>query len=418
MIRSFVRKRWLVGLLSVAIVATIGFFAVRSGRAEVSSIPVAEVHRGEFVDYLELRGEIKALSTRTLIAPSGAGDLQIIKIAHTGTAVKKGDVIVQFDPTTLQRQLEQKRTDLASAEATIHQQQAQEHMTEEQNLTDSLNAKFNVESARLDASKAEILSAIDGEKNKLTLADTQEKYRESQVKLDSGKLGSAADIAEKEKARDKALFDVRLTEHQIELLTLRAPTDGVVNLLPNYRAVNWGPNAPDFREGDHTWPGTAIAELPDLSSIRFEARLEEADRGRLNEGQPVTVHVEAVPDTDFKAHVSEISTLAKLDFSNWPPMKNFMLDAQIEKSDPRIRPGMKCTARIAVNRIPDSILVPSKAVFSKNGASVVYVEDGRKFETRTVRVGHRGSDTAQILAGIEPGEHVALKDPTEVAAAK
>src|SRR4029077_1019688 len=167
----------------------------------------------------------------TLTAPSAAGDLQILKLARTGQQVKAGDVVIQFDTTTLQRTLEQKRTDLASAEAQIRQQEAQEHMTEEQNLTDSLTAKYNVESARLDASKAEILSEIDGEKNKLTLASSQEKLHEAETKLDSGKLGSAADIAQQKKKRDKALFDVRLAEHQIASLTLRAAGDGVVSLL-------------------------------------------------------------------------------------------------------------------------------------------------------------------------------------------
>jgi RND family efflux transporter MFP subunit len=325
---------------------------------------------------------------------------------------------VQFDTTTLQRTLEQKRTDLASAEAQIRQQEAQEHMTEEQNLTDSLTAKYNVESAKLDASKAEILSEIDGEKNKLALASSQEKFKEAETKLDSGKLGSAADIAQQKKKRDKALFDVRLTEHQISLLTLRAPTDGVVTLLPNFRATMFGGNAPDFREGDHAWPGAAIAEIPDLSTIRFEARIDEADRGKLKADQSASVRIEAVPDTDFTGRVQEISTLAKMDFSSWPPMKNFTLALHIDHTDPRIRPGMKANARIAVDRVPNSILVPTQALFRKNGVSVVYVEDGRKFQERTVEAGRRSGDTALILSGLQPGERVTLKDPTASSSAK
>jgi RND family efflux transporter MFP subunit len=412
------KRRWLLATPLLVIVPAVVFVSVRSSHAASTGIPTAEVRRGEFVEYLAIRGEIKAGRSKTLTAPSAAGDLQILKLAHAGQQVKAGDVVVQFDTTTLHRTLEQKRSELASAEAQIRQQEAQEHMTEEQNLTDSLTAKYNVESARLDASKAEILSEIDGEKNKLTLASSQEKFQQSEVKLDSGKLGSAADIAQQKKKRDKALFDVKLAEHQIAALTLRAPSDGVVTFLPNFRAVMWGGNAPDFREGDHAWPGAAIAEIPDLSSITFEARIDEADRGKLKAQEPSTVHVEAVPDTDFTGRVRDISTLAKLDFSGWPPTKNFTLNLQIDRTDPRIRPGMKANARVAVNTVPDSILAPTQALFQKNGATVVYVRDGSKFDERAVQAGHRSGDTTQILDGIKPGERITLKDPTEVVASK
>jgi len=418
MIKKLNKPRWTLATLLVLILATAIFFSVRSSHAVSSGVPTAEVKRGEFVEYLSIRGEIKARQSKTLTAPSAAGDLQIVKLAKPGQPVKSGDIVLLFDTTTLQRTLEQKRTDLASAEAEIRQQEAQEHMTEEQDLTDSLAAKYNVESARLDASKAEILSEIDGEKNKLALASSQEKLRASQAKFDSGKLGSAADIAQKKKKRDKALFDVRLAEHQIASLTLRAPGDGVVTLLPNFRAVMFGGNAPDFREGDHAWPGAAIAEIPDLSSIRFEARFEEADRGKLKSDQVANVRIDAVPDADFPGRVRDISTLAKMDFSSWPPMKNFTLDLKIDRTDPRIKPGMKANARIAVDAVPNSVLIPAQALFPNNGSTVVYVEDGRNFAQRTVKVGRRSGATAQIIDGVKPGERVALKDPREVSSGK
>jgi len=418
MISKFLKPRWPLAALFFLMVAAAIFFSVRSSHASSSGVPTAEVKRGEFVEYLSIRGEIKARQSKTLTAPSSSGDLQIVKLAKTGQSVKAGDVVVLFDTTTLQRTLEQKRTDLASAEAEIRQQEAQEHMTQEQDFTDSLAAKYNVESARLDASKAEILSEIDGEKNKLTLASSQEKLRAAQAKLDSGKLGSAADIAQKKKKRDKALFDVKLAEHQIASMTLRAPGDGVVTVLPNFRATMFGGNAPDFREGDRAWAGAAIAEIPDLSSIRFEARVEEADRGKLKADQSANVRIDAVPDADFTGRVRDISTLAKMDFSSWPPMKNFTLDLKIDHTDPRIKPGMKANARITVDTVPNSVLLPTQALFANNGSTVVYVEGGRNFALRIVKVGRRSGETAQIIDGVKPGERVALKDPTEVSSGK
>jgi len=318
MIKRLKKPQLLIALLVVGVTAAVVAFGTRSSHAASTQLPTAEVRRGDFIEYLSIRGEIKAEQSVTLTAPSAAGDLQILKLAKTGDQVKVSDVVVQFDPTTLQRTLEQKRTDLASADAEIRQQEAQEHMGEEQRLTDSLAAKYNVESARLEASKAEILSEIDGEKNKLALASSQEKLHEAETKLDSGRLGSAANIAQKQKKRDKALYDVHLAEHQIAALTLRAPNNGVVAVLTNNRASVFGGSAPDFREGDRAWPGAAIVEIPDLTSIRFEARIDESDRGRLKSGQTATVHVDAVPDADFDARVQDITTTANSIFRMAP----------------------------------------------------------------------------------------------------
>jgi HlyD family secretion protein len=288
-------------------------------------------------------------------------------------------------------------------------------MTEEQNLTDSLSAKYNVERAKLETSKQEILSDIDGQKNKLALSDTQQKLSESEQKLKSGQLGLAADVEMKKKKREKAIFDVELAKRQIAALTVRSPVDGMVTVLPNFRAVMWGTVPPDFKEGDRAWPGAAVAEIPDLSQIRFEARIDESDRGRLNAKQQAIVHIDAVPDKDFTATIRDISTLAKLDLSGWPPTKNFSIDIQIDTTDPRIRPGMSANSRIAVDRIPDSILLPAEAMFQKNGRSVVYVQKRSGFEERVIQVGHRYGSTVQVVSGVQPGERVALKDPTETA---
>src|SRR4030066_285253 len=74
-------------------------FAVSGGVPE--DVPTALVTRGEFVDVLELRGEARAVRSVVLTAPMQAGELQIVKLAKNGAAVKAGDVVVEFDSTTL-----------------------------------------------------------------------------------------------------------------------------------------------------------------------------------------------------------------------------------------------------------------------------------------------------------------------------
>ncbi len=84
-----------------------------------------------------------------------------------------------------------------------------------------------------------------------------------------------------------------------------------------------GGATPVFKEGDRAWAGAAIAELPDMSTIHAIAPVYEADRGRVEPGQPVTLNIEAVPDKEHKGRVSEISPLAKIDYSTYPYQKEF-----------------------------------------------------------------------------------------------
>jgi HlyD family secretion protein len=418
-LKSFWKGRpamWLGG--GVLILAGAGWGAARYVYPSRPDLPTAEVTRGEFVDTVQVRGEIKALTSAVLAAPSNAGDILIVSLAKTGTMVKKGDVVATLDIATLQNTLEQRRSDLKQADAQIENSRAQARLLQEQDQTTVMKAGYDVERAKLEASKQEILSKIDGEKTKLALADAEQKLKEAEQKLASDKTSAAADLETYKQKREKALFDMRQAESSISRMTLHAPVDGMVNLLPNWRAGGMFNSAPPaFKEGDRAWAGASIAELPDLGTLRIRARLDETDRGRLRTGQGGTARVDAVPDKEFTGTIDDISMLAKPDFNTWPPPKNFDLTFQIEKPDPRLRPGMSSSLRLAVERIPDSILVPAEALFLKNGLTLAYVLRGSRFEERAVTVARRNSSgQVAVLKGLAPGERVALKDPTLEAA--
>jgi HlyD family secretion protein len=323
--------------------------------------------------------------------------------------------VVQFDTSVLQRTLDQQRSVLKSAEADIEHSRAENRLTSEQQATDVLQGRYDVDRASLDTSQQEILSEIDGAKTRLKLTDAQQKFKELEQKDRSTKASGDAEIDSKKLKRDKALFDVRVTERQLASLTRRAPADGMVTIMPNFRARNWttGGSIPDFKEGDRAWTGAVVAELPDLKVVRASARVDESDRGRLNAAQTATVRIDAIADKEFPASVAEISPLAKLDYSSWPFTKNFDIAIQILDSDPRIRPGMSASGRIAVEKIENGLLLAPEAVFEKNGGSVAYVLKGSKFEERQVQVTRRSKATLLIGSGLQAGDKVALKDPTQ-----
>jgi RND family efflux transporter MFP subunit len=413
--RKILKHRWLWLAAAGLLIGGGGIASVRFSRT-VANVPTAEVTRGEFDDYVKIRGEVKAKRSLSIYAPhtrGGVGDPQILKMAKTGAVLKKGDVAVEFDTAKLRETLQQKRSDVKQAEAEIEQGRAEAKLQEEQDLTDLEKARYDVQRAKLDVSKAEILSKIDGEKNKLLLADAEQHLKEEEEKLASDHTKAAADNDGKKQKREKALHDAQVAEQDIASLTLHAPVDGMVTILPNWRASGWfSDSAPPFKEGDRAWQGARIAEFPDISTLRVSGRVEEADRGRVKEGQPVTVRVDAVPDKEFPAQVVEISGLAKIDFSGWPFPRNFDVSVQVDQPDGRVRPGMSATARVAVEKLPAYILIPPEATFQKFGKTVAYVLSGSSFQERDIQVAKRGESQVAVARGLKPGERVALKDPT------
>ncbi len=401
-------KRSLISVSAVVIAGLIfGAFRMASPAAKLST---AEVKRKEFVDYLEVKGEVKALRSVLIAAPYGAGDLQIMTLATNGAKVKKGDVLVEFDNTTVKQKLAQDQSALKSAEAEIQQSRAAARLKEEQDLTDVMAAKFAAQKARLDASKQEIVSVIEGEQAKLKLADAEQKVIETEAKLKADRSAAAADLASKKQKHHQASFQVQQDEHSLASLALKAPLDGVV-ALQNHWQPQGGPTP--FKPGDRAWPGAAIAELPDPSTLKISARIEEAERGELKLGQTGAVRIEAVPDGNFEGRIDTISPTASLDFNaGWPVPRNFSVEVALATGDARLAPGMGAVVRVAVDRVSDGIVIPSSALFRKAGRTVAYVRRGSKFEETTVDVLRRSGDEALIAKGLRPGEQLALKDPT------
>jgi HlyD family secretion protein len=392
----------------VALAAIVGASGLFGGAAGID-VPTTPVIRGEFIDYLQVRGEVKAVRSIPLTAPSSAGDLQILELAKNGTTVKKGDVVVRFDPVPVERTHVEKLSELKQAEEEIGKTEAQYRIQQQQSETDLTKARYDVQRAELDAVDHKFLSKLDVEQKKLALASARERLRQAERKYEALRDITNAEVGSKRQKRDKAKRDVDQAQRQLGALQLFTPVDGVVTIMPNWRACC---PPPEFKAGDRAWPGQVIADVPDLASLRISARLEEAERGRMQPGQQVVVRADALPDRELIGKIGDISTLARIDFSNWPPQRNFDLGVQLDQTDQRLRPGMNTSVRVAVDRVKDVVLIPVRAVFEKNGRTVAYVARARGgWDERQLQIARRGQEQLVVSEGVEPGERVALKDP-------
>lgn len=400
------RTRVIIGLLAAASLGAFGW--VRASR-KTPKVPTFQVERGEFLDALQFRGELKAMKSVTISAPADAENLQILKIATDGATVKQGDIVVEFDPSHTSQQYAQNKSTLKSAQAETDQVREQGKLTEEEDTTAVVKARYAVEVAKLDASKNEIVSHIEGEEARLKVTDAQQSLREAEEKLKSDRAKNKATVDSHDYASKKAQFDASRAEHTLASMQLKSPADGTISLVPVWHDGNEHP----FKAGERAWAGAPMAEIPDASSLRVEAHIDETERGRLALAQSATVQLDAVADRQFTGKIEKIGTIASTDFTaGWPFPRNFNLDIALDVKDPRLRPAMTAQITVIVQRIPNSISIPVQASFLKSGHTVAYVWNGSRFEERTIQVERRSRDRALIASGLRPGDVVALNDPS------
>jgi multidrug efflux pump subunit AcrA (membrane-fusion protein) len=416
------RWRALLATGAIAGLAVGGYCA--SARGSQASVPTTLVTRGEFVDVVELRGDIRPVRSVVLGAPTQAGDVQIVRLVKNGTPIKAGDIVIEFDATGLQRQQTDRRAELKQSQAETERTQAEARIAEEASATNLMRARFDVNRAKLDVVDRDFVARIEYERAKLALSDAEQRLKEAEKRQVAEVASARTDVLRRQRRQQRTQEDLDRIDAAIKSLVVRAPSAGTASLMPNPRSGGGGGggqsrNSQDFREGDRAWPGASIVELPDLSSVHLTARLDEADRGRVVVDQTATVHLDAVPDRPYHSIVSKISLLARVDFAtSWPPARDFDLELSMADPDVRLKPGMTATVRIAVARHPNTLIVPAKAVTLVNGQPTVFVQRGSALTPQPVVIAKRGRDQIALKSGVNAGDRIAIGNPAAPAGAR
>ena len=162
-------------------------------------------------------------------------------------------------------------------------------------------------------------------------------------------------------------------------MEVKSPSNGVINYLSN-TSQGWM-NAQPYKVGDHAFPGAVIAEVPDLNTIRMEAKVEEVDRGRITLGNAGLVHIDALPEKTWNGKLSGVSPLTEQNFE-WPPSRSFKAYIALDNPTPQLRPGMNASADIIISRIPEAISIPAKGLFTDKGKPIVYVQTKTGYEAQ------------------------------------
>lgn len=400
-------KRWLTMVVVLGAIggSAFGLYRLQKGDGTVD-LPVAPARKGEFLAIIRCRGDLKAGRSAQVYTPV-VPNLRISWMATAGEPVKEGDPLIRFDSSSAQQQLMQKEAALRQSEASLTQALAQAQITAEQDKSELGQAKYTVERARLEASKQSIKSKIDGQQSEIDLAVAEQKLKVQEATVELHAASDKAKIAGLTRARDQAKGDVELMQRRIGQMELKAPIAGIPVYSPNY-SQGWN-NVRPFKVGDNVFSGMNLAEIPDLDTLDMDVKVEETDRGRIAVGNDVRVRVDSLPELNLPAKVDRISTLAELNTNEWPATRTFRAYARLTKPDPRLRPGMNGGMDIIVNRIPNAISIPSKALFTRDGKPIVYVAKSGRYSPLTVEVLARNPDEVAVK-GLPEGSMVALVD--------
>jgi HlyD family secretion protein len=403
-------------IVAIASGAGLGACAGRGGlQAATRDIPVAAVKQVNLQLQVNTTGELRSSQMAPAIAPPVAGaTLQIVQLAKTGDIIKKGDVVVAFDPTEQEYNLAQARSDLAQAQQEILKAKDDAAVQTAEDQTNLLKDKFAVRQAQLDVSKNPILSAIDGKKNLLTLEEAKRALAQLQQDVKSHGVSNQASIDVAQEKQQKARLGIAQAQRNIQSMQVRSPIDGLVFIRENENAnggVYFGQALPPFQVGDQAFPGLVVAQVIDLGKMEIEAKVKESERASVKAGQTADVRVDALPGTVFHAKVESVGGMVS---NMWfdDPSHNFDVTLALVKPDPRLRPGFSAHVVIFGDHLDHALSIPQQAIFNMESKPEVYIEGNAGFQPKPVTIRYLTEGTA-IVDGLKAGSKVALVNPEQ-----
>jgi RND family efflux transporter MFP subunit len=294
-----------------------------------------------------------------------------------GDVVQKGQVLAKLDDSQMraslmvaQAQLETARRGAAEDEAKLREAELT-LARREQLVKDQVISKSELDAAR---AEAESLRA------RISVAQQQIKVSESLVSQ-----------------RRTDLVDMQV----------RAPFDGVAiskDAQPGEMI------SPVSAGGGFTRSG--IATIVDMTSLEIEVDVSESYINRVRPGQPVEAVLDAYPDWRIPAHV--ITTVPTADRQK----ATVRVRIGFEELDPRILPDMGVKVSFLSERPAEEtatprvkLLVPSSAVRTSEGRSIVFVIRDDRVERRAIGAGAAVGDQVEVLSGVSAGERVVVDGP-------
>ncbi len=343
----------------VALVAggLIWFLNLGSPTKTAFDYETVSVEKGTIRRIVSTSGPVRALVTVS-VGSYLSGPVEAVNVDFNAE-VKPGDVLAKLDRRTFAAKVAEAEANLLAANAALTNQKAALIKAE----AVLLNAERTIERQR---SLAEKRFASE---QALDNAERDRDVAKAEIEVVKALIETAeAQIVQRKAALDSAQVDLERSE-------IKSPISGTVIS----RSVDPGQTVAASFQAPELFK---IAQ--DLSRIRIEAQVNEADVGSIAEGNPVTFTVDAYPDREFDGRVTQIR-LAATEINN---VVTYTVIIEAQNEDRRLFPGMTANVRIESARRDDVLRVSNDALRFRprdgQGAPERRSEDSASRSQRTI----------------------------------
>jgi multidrug resistance efflux pump len=259
---------------------------------------------------------------RAIVAPMLAsenfGTLTVTRLAASGTQVRKGDLLAEFDRQAQMRQFMDKQAeymDFANKTASVRAKEVADRAKDE---TEIGQAESGWSKAGLEMQKVELLSKIDAEKAQETLEEAKATLRQLRATFELKRQAAQAAIRLLEIQCDRARQVMDHAQANAALMQIRSPIDGVVVLNTIWKQGKMG----EVQEGDQVRAGVTFMQVVDPSQMQVRASVNQEDFLGLRIGLLARIRLDAYPEMLFSGKLEEMAPIARSgDFS--PKLRTF-----------------------------------------------------------------------------------------------
>jgi multidrug efflux pump subunit AcrA (membrane-fusion protein) len=296
---------------------------------------------------LRLKGTTEAVLSRAILAPVLAeqqvSTLTVTRLAGSGSHVKRGDLLVEFDRQTQIRDFIDKQADYSKLVNQVVEEQAKENAARAKDETEFKQAENNLSKTVLEMQKIEIDSRIDAEKAQQNADEAKATVAQLHETFGLKRKAAEAAIRILEIQRDRTREIMLHAQANAELMQIHSPIDGIVVLTTLWKQGKMG----EIQEGDQVQPGVSFMQVVDPSRMQVRVLANQEDFLDLQIGQRSRVHLDAYPELEFPGKLEELAPIGRAgDFSS--KLRTFSVVFSIAGSDARLMPDLSAAVDVNV----------------------------------------------------------------------
>jgi HlyD family secretion protein len=374
---------------------------------ETSDVQSTMVKKGTFMEEITDQGTIEAVTSISVAAPSISyryGALKIAKIAEDGAEVEKGDTIAIFDPSEIKRAIVQAEQQLEIAKAEYEKLESTQKSEIEDLEADLELARISQEISKINFETSAYEPEATKKEIKLKLESATNALGRAKEQIENKKIIHREDLIQKSLTIKQLTATLADATRSLSSLFVVSPAKGII-----IKEENWSTDQ-KWAVGDQPYPGSKVIELPDLSAMRAEVKINEVDVSKIIPGQRVEIRPDAYSDSVYAAKVESVANLAQnKDYKS--KIKIFPVKISISGQSRKLLPGLTVSCRIIVSEIPGVLFIPLESLFRDQAGEYVYLKSGSGYKRHDIKTGAINTDFAIIREGLNENDVIALSDP-------